>query len=415
MRSDCLLGYLVEGLLALAFLVPVCTCAERLNILAIGQVMPGECLVPMWFDADPLVSYVLIPTDIDVMGGVGVAGQRVMEDAWRRYIRIYFPKTRQALVQGFEFIIFPDGYIEPFTATQKSDIRYALENGLGSFVTMGGDMSGPTYKAYPGWKNSILYELMPIELTDNMKQDGSAFSIKVLKTDPALLSVFIPFGIERVSGSGFTYLYPREGTTTWARLFSSGLPSGAPGAWLVSWKCGPNGGYFWTVADDLDHPWWSFVRNEYNMDIFLNILLYSTGRTLPDDILMVHELRNTYWRYNQEKLLLLSLLEFVDRFGGNTRSLEEEIETVDQEKERSFDQYRAQEFEEASNTIDAAIERMLSTSENAMKLKDRALLWVYITEWLAVTGTISVSGSVLYSLLVKRRLYKEVMVTRSGV
>jgi len=368
----------------------------------------------MWFDADPLVSYVLIPTDIDVMGGQGVAGQRVMEDAWRRYIRIYFPKTRQALVQGFEFLVFPDGYIEPFTAAQKSDIRYALENGLGAFVTMGGDLSGPTYKSYPGWKNSVLYELMPVELTDNMRQDGSVFTIKVLKDDPAVLSAFIPFGIERVPGSGFTYLYPREGATTWARLFSSGLPLGAPGAWLVSWRCGPNGGDFWTVADDLDHPWWSFQRNQYNMDIFLNILLYSTGRRLPDDILLIHDLRNRYWKYNQEKLLLMSLLEFVDRFGGNTRSIENEIGAVDQEKETSFDQYRRQEFSEALDTIDAAIKRILETANNAMKLKDRALMWVYVTEWSAVTGTLAVSGLVVYSLLVKRRLYKEVRVTRSG-
>jgi hypothetical protein len=159
-------------------------CAEGLTVLAIGQVMPGESPVPLWFDADPLVDYVLIPTDIDVMGGQGVAGDRVMEDSWRRYIRIYFPKTRKLLVEGFDFLVFPDGYIEPFTPSQISDVRYAMENGLGCFLTMGGDLAAPDHKAYPGWQSSTLYELMPIELTDTMTQVGSAFRVHVVKEAP---------------------------------------------------------------------------------------------------------------------------------------------------------------------------------------------------------------------------------------
>jgi len=52
--------------------------------------------------------------------------------------------------------------------------------------------------------------------------------------------------------------------------------------------------------------------------------------------------------------------------------------------------------------------------EAAMRLKDRALLWVYVTEWCAVSGTLLVSGLVVYSLLVRRKLYREVVVTRSA-
>jgi len=48
-----------------------------------------------------------------------------------------------------------------------------------------------------------------------------------------------------------------------------------------------------------------------------------------------------------------------------------------------------------------------------MKLKDRALFWVYLTEWSAVMGTLFASGFVVYSLLVRRMLYKEVRLTRS--
>ena len=397
---------------------PVAFCVERLNVLAAGQVMPGESPIPLWFDADPLVDYVLIPTDIDIMGGRGVAGEHVMEDTWRRFVRIYFPKTREALVEGFEFFVFPDGYLDPFTTSQVAHIRYAIENGLGSFVTMGGDLSAPDKKSYPGWESSTLYELLPAELNDKMKQDGSSFRVQVLKNDPPLLSMFVPLGIEKVRGSGgFTYLYSKPGTTIWAKLISDGLPSGVPDDWLISWKVGATGGFFWVVADDLDHSWWSSVhvpsQNEYSMDVFLNILLYSTGRPLPDDILVVHDLRDRYWHYNQERVMLFSLLEFVDRFGANTRSLEHEIDEVDQLKEKSFDEYRVQDFEGALASIQQAMSKIATTANNAIRLKDRALLWVYVTEWCAVTGTLFTSGFFVYTLLIRRRLYKEVAVTRA--
>ncbi len=381
--------------------------------MAIGQVLPGESPIPQWFDADPLVDYVLVPTDIDYMMGPADSGPKV----WRRFIRIYFPKTRSDLVDGFEFFVFPDGNIDHFTTTQLSDMRFAMEKGLGSFVTLGGDLAAPSHTAFPGWLSSTLYELLPSELNDKMSQNGDEFRIRVTKDDPPVLSVFVPLGIERVRASIFTHLYPKSGATIWADLVSSALPPGAPGVWLASWKIGSEGGVSWAVADDLDAPWWSpLIRpceNEYAIDVFLNILLYSTGRELPRDILQIHDLRNRYWQFNQEKSLLISLLEFVDRFGAATRGLEGEVHEADRLRQESFEQYREQRFGEALESMNQAIGDILSTSNNAMKLKDRALVWVYATEWCAVTGTLFASGFVVYSLLVRRKLYREVRVTRS--
>jgi hypothetical protein len=47
-----------------------------------------------------------------------------------------------------------------------------------------------------------------------------------------------------------------------------------------------------------------------------------------------------------------------------------------------------------------------------VKIRERALLWVYITEWFVVTGTMIICGSVIWALMIRRRLYKEVAVTR---
>jgi len=398
--------------LILLFPAAICT-DDRLTVLAIGQVLPGESPIPQWFDADPLVDYRLIPTDIDFMLGPTMeSGPKT----WRRFIRIYFPKTRRDLVEGYDFFVFPDGNIDPFTASQVADIRYAIENGLGSFVTLGGDLAAPSHTAFPGWLNSALYELLPAELNDRMIQSSDEFRIRVTKEKPEVLSVFRPLGIENVRASIFSLLFPKPGATVWAEMVSPGMPPYAPGIWLVSWRIGEGGGLFWAVADDLDAPFWSALirpcENEYSMDIFLNLMLHSTGRELPKDILQLHDVRRRYWQFNEEKALLISLFEFVDKFGANTRPLEEEIMEADLLRERSFDYYREQLYGDAHEGIERGIEILQEISNHAMELKDRALFWVYLIEWLAVTGTFLVCGSALWALMVRRRLYREVGVTR---
>jgi len=395
--------------LVLLFFPGGALCAQHIRVLAIGQVLPNVCPLARWFDADPLVDYTLVATDLEWRGsGLDV----------KRYVRLYFPKTRKALIEDFDFFVFPDGNIDPFTPRQIADMKYAMENGLGSFLTTGGDLSSPSGSAYPGWKNSVLEGILPIELNSKMKQDRSLYGIRVVKDDPPVLSMLVPVGIEKVRGwDAFTYLTRRSGATVWAKLVAPSLPPGISGDWLVSWRVGPRGGVFWVAADDLDTSWWSPVmhpcKNEYAMDVFMNILIYSTGRPLPPDIAIVHRLRQFYWQYDQRKVVLLSLVDFIDGFGANTLPLEREIDDMNHLKGQSSEAYLNQRYEEASAIMAKVFERIGRLEEDAMRLKDRALLWVYVTEWSAVTGTLFISGLVLYSLLVKRRLYREVRVTRS--
>jgi len=346
----------VPGLRAVVVLLfflctaPTILCAEHIRVLALGQVMPNVCPLARWFDTDPLVDYVLVATDLEWRGSSFDV---------KRYVRLYFPKTRKALVEGFNFFVLPDANIDPLTPRQISDMRYAVENGLGAYLTTGGDLSSPSGSAYSGWKNSVLEEVLPVELNDRMKQDRSLYGIKVVKDDPPVLSMLVPVGIEKVRGwDAFTYLTPRSGSTTWARLVTSSLAAGIPGVWLASWRVGPRGGVFWVVADDLDTSWWSNVlhpcRNEYAMDVFMNILIYSTGRALPPDIATVHRLRQSYWQYGQRKVVLLSLIEFADRFGANTLPVERQIDEMDRIKDVSSEAYLDQRYDEALRTIGEA-------------------------------------------------------------
>jgi len=50
----------------------------------------------------------------------------------------------------------------------------------------------------------------------------------------------------------------------------------------------------------------------------------------------------------------------------------------------------------------------------AFKLKDDAMFYAYVIQWLVTSGTLLLSGSILYTLMVRRRLYKAMESTRFG-
>ncbi len=378
--------------------------------------MPGDCPISLWFDADPLVDYRLVPTK-----GISAVGN---DRDWERAVHLYFPKTRQALMEGFDFMVFPDGRLDPFRPSQIADMKYAVESGMGAFVTMGGGLSNPGGSVYPSWSNAVLSEILPVELNERMTADSSVFTIRIVKDDPPVLSIFMPLGIETTQGAQFSHLTTRPGATVWSRLrvVAEGIMSlglGKETDWLISWKVGPTGGVFWAVADDLDSRWWSSVlgpcENEYAGDVFLNILLHSTGAPLPQDILQLHQLRRFYFDYNVERSLLIGLLDFIDGFGANTQGTYVQMEEVDRLRLASFDEYRAHDFAEATSIMESAMSRFVALTNDAMDLKDRALLWIYLTQWVAVTGTTLACGFVLWTLMVRRRLYREVATTRLWV
>jgi hypothetical protein len=173
----------------------------------------------------------------------------------------------------------------------------------------------------------------------------------------------------------------------------------------------------WSVADDLDCPWWSNTYKpsdqQYGLDILDNIMLHSMGRPLPDNIALANAVRRAFSQYHERASTLVSFLDFVERFGVSTAKLAEERLAADAVRERAMQQYLDGLFQDALDTSEEAAEDLGEIEMKAMRMKDRALMWVYLIEWCAVTGTGMVTGYILYALMLKRRLYREVSVTRA--
>jgi len=71
-------------------------------------------------------------------------------------------------------------------------------------------------------------------------------------------------------------------------------------------------------------------------------------------------------------------------------------------------------LEESRNAAEDVIEILEEAYDLAFEARDEALFWIFLTEWLTVSGTGLICGFIVWTLMIKRRLYKEVQVTRGG-
>ncbi|MBU7004573.1 MAG: hypothetical protein HXS50_03340 [Theionarchaea archaeon] len=112
------------------------------------------------------------------------------------------------------------------------------------------------------------------------------------------------------------------------------------------------------------------------------------------------------------KIFLFAMIEFIEKFGARTTQVEELIAEAEDEKALADRHYMEVDLDNALLSIQSALQTIGDADIKAAELKDSALFQVYLIEWLAVTGVSLLSGSLLYSLMVRRRIYREMGSTR---
>ena len=162
------------------------------------------------------------------------------------------------------------------------------------------------------------------------------------------------------------------------------------------------------------YPWRiePFQEWSYYIDFATNLIYLSAGVDVPQDLEVVHRYRFLLSSYLEKRTVLVSLLSFVERFGANTNVVERQIAQVDQDYKKAQDLYREQKWQEGLQVLKNVHASLSSLDNRALKLKQRALFWIYLTEWLIVTAVLSLSGFAVWTLMVRRRLYGEVRSTR---
>ena len=375
---------------------------ERISIFLIGGTHPTGNPFTGYCMQDPLFTYALEPIPPDLSDGEK-----------QKLDRIYYPRTRDLLIDNFDMMVFFDARLQHFTSRQLNDLDYAFREGkMGSISTF-----GPAWEQV--WEVTTLYDTSPAkDYTDEWYH--GPFYVRFWREREPIFTPFIELGMEKIIGDAYHLMVEKEGATVWGQM----LPRDTP--WMISWRPGGNeAGLQWVCTDGFNALWWGISGwgsvtgtigveggNPYAIDMATNMVLYSVGRPLISDIHSRREARHLLAAFNEEKILILHMMDWADTFGANTIPLTLRLSDLEVEAEEVIQYYLEEEYGTVISMMNEISNKISVVTKDAVRLKDEAMFWVFVSEWLVVTSSSIISGVLLWSLMVRKRAYRRVGGTR---
>lgn len=381
---------LLAVLLAVALLLPVGICSEeRISCFAIGWVSATRNPFTGFFRLDPLFTYSAEPIR-----------PLMSKEEKQKLDRVYFPRSREALVEGFQVMVFVNARITHFTSRQFADLDFAFrEGGMSAICTFGPDWDLV-------WKVSELYDIVPVK-EYYMEVGGRSFKVRFRRERRPVFMPFVDLGLEEVVGTENCHtMEVKQGATIWADI----MPYDQP--WLVSWEPGGgNPGMQWILSGGLD---WFGEDNPYAVEFVTNLVLHSLGRPLIQDIYARREARRLISEVQSQKVVVLDMADWADSFGADTRELVEKLYALEDDAQEAVDLYLDRDHAAAISRMEEVLQRISLISQEAVEVKDRAMFWIFLSEWLIITSVAMASGLAVWSLMIRRRKFREVGSTRLG-
>lgn len=342
------------------------------------------------FLRDPIFTYTLYPLPPDLC-----------DDDKRKLDRVYYPRTGELLEETYDIMIFTDARIQHFTSRQFHDLDHAFrEAGMASVMVFLGSFLWDWV-----WEPSILGEVAPISGHENARYDGFRVEFN-RQRDPVFLS-FLVYGIENVVGNAVAEMQVKQGATVWGTIRPQNQP------WMASWKPGGGDpGLQWSLLQFYLDGWWDEDNNPYALDVATNVIFHSLELDLISDIPARREARRLFTEFQLQKSAILSMMEWAESFGADTLVLSDRFRELEDEMEDAVADYAGQDYASTISFLEALRKTVSEISEEAVRLKDEALFWVHVVEWLVVTSSLIVSGVLVWSLMVRQSMYREAKTTR---
>ncbi len=360
---------------------------------------------------EPIFSLTFVAASLRGFGGLDI-------NDVRRAVRLYFPRSYGDLTGRFDVIALDDANRDSLSPKQIVLLADAVkQGGLGLLMNGGWESFGGTGSHGPPWGQTPVGRLLPTEDIENARVESGR--VVIVEEDHEFVSS-LPWDRKSPFMTSWHHnvVTVRQGAKLLAITDRNGFLYGDEHPLFVTWEI-PEGSRVFACTGEIElmaisYPWQGtpYMAWEYYGDYSSNMMIYLAKRPVPQDVDLVHTVRSKAFETRTRSSLLLTLLEFIERFGANSADLMRKLDAVNEIVADARQDYIELRFEEVLGTYTAVVDRLGELEEEAMDLKDRALVWVYAIEWLAVTGASLLAGFVLWSLMIRRRLYREVAVTK---
>jgi len=345
---------------------------------------------------DPRISYYPVPAHAWSMG----------EEAFR-CLRMYLPRSQRALYDNFDVVI-EDG----MDASHLRDefqlwVVEGVENEGMGFLMADDSSSFATSGRHTSWYLHPIGDILPVNDKAGIYYEQHGFHIVVeeeYRDHPLMRN--LPWHEIRIWAHNRPW--EKEGAIVLARMSPE-----------INWNRNKPVITYWDYGEGRSvayvHKWHAtpeFYRWKWHVDVLSHLIYFPARVAIPQELELVHDIRALYNQFHYGRTYLISTMDFADRFGANLRRVEVELADMAGAKLKVDGQYIAQELEECHSGLSGLLADLDAMTEEVLGAKDRALFWIFMAEWLVVSATSMVAGFLLWSLMVRRRLYKEVMLTK---
>ncbi len=375
----------------------------KVAILYTGEPYPG--VTPYVFmKSEPLLQATPVVASQDYLNYI------FSLDEIRRSVRLYMPRTLESLLRSYDVIIISDSNVVSFTANHLLWFKVAVEEGGLGLVMVGGHETFGTLGSHPDWGQTPVGDVLPVETLPGKIGTGK---VTILEKDHVFIRSLpwrpdLPF----LAWYSCNIVEPKDGSHTLAsNKIRAGDYQGWENPFFSTWD--PGQGRTFAFTGDWQYGWGAaFIRWEYAPDFATNLMLYLAKRRIPEDLDLVHTLRSRMATLTYRRSMLDSLIEFVEKFGANPRNIIQAAERADEARGKVSELYMEESFHEALQLASDAISLMDDAEDVARAAKNNALMWIYVSEWLATTATSLLCGFTIWTLMIRRKLYREAGITR---
>lgn len=363
-----------------------------------GEYYAGNDVFLGWMKGEPKFRLTIAPCSLEHLP---------MTQA-KRFTRLYIPRTFDSLASGYDALVLED--FCPFvleTSILDNFARSVEDVGLGIALIEFAHHSGPSTNCMDMWARTTIYDLFPADVdlqTDVQALMGRTF-YRIVHESP----FFDLPDIEKIAMNAGHHgdLHARLGSVVEAEWRGRGTPA------LVTGEFGR--GRTLQLAHGWDNIPHSSRSWEYLPDYTYHQILFISGVPVPLDLQIAHKARELFVEVRNRRVVTISTLEFMDRFGANIVGAERKFAQLEDQVEEAKRTYLANDPEAAAEELHAVLEQYPDFEAEMVRSKEKALFWIYVIEWCVVSATSTTCGIVVWSLMVRRALYREAETTRLAI
>jgi uncharacterized membrane protein len=374
-----------------------------IRLLHLGKVWTTSRYPGPIFLAEPKIAWNPVPsyfTPDCVCHHATTYGQREV-----REMRTKLPRTRDDLLNHDVVLIDAMFALDMPPSLATWIVEGVEEEGLG-FIMVDDEVTFSGRGLAPSWYLTPIGNILPVDDDPSYYGWNERFQLSPVLEDHPLFKGLDFNGIWLEANNR---PLPRLGSTVIAEM-SSENPWNFDRPAMVYWDLGPGRSLAYI------HRWHSqsgnFYKWKYHPDFLCHVIYFAAQEGIPDDLGLVHDVRSKMVQVESDRVVLLSTMDLADKFGANVASIERELSEIHSSKREANRLYVDLEFTAAASHLDLLLGEIDSLVQETLELKDRAMIWIFAIQYMAITGTSMLAGFVIWSLMVRRRLYSEVGTTR---